>query len=219
MVRDLFDGIDRRYDFLNHLLSFCVDYHWRNVMARELLPLGGPLVLDLAAGTGDSAATLLRRGLTVVGVDVSLNMLARGRAKINRESYQPVLASGYSLPFREGSFDGATCAFGIRNMPETALALEELFRVLKRGGTVVVLEFSMPSGFLRLPYRFYLRKVIPRVAGIFSSRAAYEYLGESIEAFHRPDEFCTLIRQAGFESCEKHPLTMGVVHIHKARKP
>jgi demethylmenaquinone methyltransferase/2-methoxy-6-polyprenyl-1,4-benzoquinol methylase len=219
MVRDLFDGIDKRYDFLNHLLSFCVDYHWREVMARELLPLGGAMVLDLAAGTGDSAATLLRKGVTVVGVDVSLNMLARGRAKINRSDYHPVLASGYSLPFKEGSFDGATCAFGIRNMPETALALRELCRVLKKGGKVVFLEFSMPRGFFRTLYRFYLRKVIPTVAGLFSDRAAYEYLGTSIEAFHGPEEFCRLIEQAGFESCEKYPLSLGVVHIHRASKP
>lgn len=177
------------------------------------------MVLDLAAGTGDSAAKLLSKGLVVVGVDVSFNMLARGVTKINRPAYHAVLGSGYGLPFRDSSFDGATCAFGIRNMPETAVALGELYRVLKKGGRLVFLEFSMPRGLARSLYRFYLRKVIPRVAGLFSNREAYEYLGDSIEAFHGPEEFCRLIAQAGFESCERFPLTMGVVHIHKAHKP
>jgi demethylmenaquinone methyltransferase/2-methoxy-6-polyprenyl-1,4-benzoquinol methylase len=217
-MKEVFDAIDRRYDFLNHLFSLCLDYYWRNVMVRELLPLNGRVVLDLATGTGDSARRLVEKGFLVVGVDLSGNMLCRARRKIPQSNFIPLCGSAYALPFAEGTFDGVTCAFGIRNMHETPAALAEIFRVMKRGGKVVFLEFSMPRGWIRRPYALYLRAVIPAIAGVISRREAYEYLGESICGFHPPEEFCRLIAEAGFHECEKKPLSMGLVHLHSGVK-
>jgi demethylmenaquinone methyltransferase/2-methoxy-6-polyprenyl-1,4-benzoquinol methylase len=187
-------------------------------MVRELDPAAGDLILDLATGTGDSAKAIVRKGIRVVGLDISLNMLLLARKKMPDSTYSILSGSAYSLPLKSETFSAVTCAFGIRNMPETPGALKEICRVMKRGGRLVFLEFSMPEGFIRKPYGFYLRKVLPFIAGLFSNRDAYDYLGESIERFHRPDEFAQLILDAGFSRCEKRRLSMGCVYIHKAYK-
>ncbi len=188
-------------------------------MVKKLSPSKDMLVLDLATGTGDSASGMLDKDVRVIGLDLSLNMLARAKQKIQNSFYQLSAGTVYSLPFRDGIFDGLTCAFGIRNMHETAKALDEIFRVMKKGGKIVILEFSMPRSFIRIPYNFYLKKVMPAVAALFSERDAYLYLAESIEAFHSPDELCRLIETAGFVSCKKTALCFGNVYIHEAVKP
>ncbi|TAN41503.1 MAG: ubiquinone/menaquinone biosynthesis methyltransferase [Nitrospirae bacterium] len=219
MGKTLFDGIDERYDFLNRLFSACLDIWWRRRMVGKLAPSKDMLVLDLATGTGDSASGILGKGARVVGFDLSLNMLARAKQKIRNPIYQLAAGTVYSLPFRTGTFDGLTCAFGIRNMHETAKALDEIFRVMKKGGRIVLLEFSMPRSFIRVPYSFYLKRVMPAIAAMFSERDAYLYLAESIEAFHSPEELCRLIEGTGFTVCKKTPLCFGNVYIHEATKP
>lgn len=178
------------------------------------------LILDLATGTGDSAYEALKRGLKVVGVDTSLQMMQLARQKYCKyfTDYHLASASGYALPFKDEVFSGATCAFGIRNMPETMVVLKELHRVLKPSSALVILEFTPPSGFLAQPYRFYLHKVMPFVAKFFTAKSAYEYLANSIEAFHKPAELQALILKAGFSSCDIIPLCMHKVLIHKAVK-
>ncbi|MGO9612066.1 MAG: ubiquinone/menaquinone biosynthesis methyltransferase [Dissulfurispiraceae bacterium] len=218
MIGKMFDDIDKRYDFLNHLFSLYLDCFWRRMMLKKLMPLNGREVLDLATGTGDSAVDLIKTGVKVIGLDLSFNMLLRARSKIQNPRFFTVSGSAYSMPFKDNSFDGITCAFGIRNMHETSAALKEIFRVLRKGGKVVFLEFSMPETIIRIPYRFYLRYVIPNVARIISKKEAYTYLGKSIQGFHRPEDFCRLILESGFASCEKFPLSMGLVFIHKAVK-
>jgi demethylmenaquinone methyltransferase / 2-methoxy-6-polyprenyl-1,4-benzoquinol methylase len=213
-----FGIIAGRYDFLNHLLSLGQDYYWRRTMVRELAPVEGDLILDLATGTGDSAGAVVRRGVRVVGIDISLDMLRLANKKIRGDLYSVVSGSAYELPVKSGTFSGGTCAFGIRNMGKTAEALKEIYRVVKKGGHMVFLEFSMPEGIIRRPYGLYLRRVLPFVAGLFSNREAYVYLGDSIERFHRPDEFAKLILNAGFSRCEIKRLSMGCVLIHKAYK-
>jgi demethylmenaquinone methyltransferase/2-methoxy-6-polyprenyl-1,4-benzoquinol methylase len=213
-----FDDIALRYDLLNHLLSAGQDYYWRRAMVRALAPTPGELILDLASGTGDSARDIAKKGVDVVGIDISFNMLSLAKQKLHRRQYSVVQGSGYSMPFRSETFDGAACAFGIRNMHETADAVGEIFRVMKKGGRMVFLEFSMPRGIIRQPYLFYLRKVLPAVASIFSSREAYDYLGDSIEKFYSPDAFAQLLMDEGFRRCEKIRLNMGCVYIHKAYK-
>jgi demethylmenaquinone methyltransferase / 2-methoxy-6-polyprenyl-1,4-benzoquinol methylase len=213
-----FNIIARKYDFLNHLLSLGQDYYWRRVMMRELAPVPDDLVLDLATGTGDSARAVVGKGIRAVGIDISLEMLQLARKKMPGDLYSVLLGSAYALPVRSGTFSGATCAFGIRNMSGTADALREIYRVMKKGGRMVFLEFSMPVGTIRRPYNFYLRKVLPFIAGLFSDREAYVYLGDSIEGFHGPDEFAKLILNAGFSRCEMRRLSMGCVFIHKAYK-
>jgi demethylmenaquinone methyltransferase/2-methoxy-6-polyprenyl-1,4-benzoquinol methylase len=187
-------------------------------MSRCLASAEGELVLDLATGTGDSAKVILGNAASVVGLDISLNMLLLARKKISDAGYHVLSGSAYAIPVKSETFNAVTCAFGIRNMPETEKALKEICRVTQRGGRLVFLEFSMPEGLMRKPYAFYLRKVLPFIAGLFSSRAAYDYLGESIEKFYAPDEFARLILDAGFIRCEKRRLSLGCVYIYKAYK-
>ena len=213
-----FDAIAHRYDFLNHLLSIGQDFYWRMAMVKKLNLSNGDLILDLATGTGDSAKVIVERGVAVVGVDISLNMLVRAKQKISGGNYQICAGSGYELPFKSETFNGATCAFGIRNMPETKKALKEIHRVLKRRGKMIFLEFSMPRGIITLPYGFYLCKILPFVAGIFSKRNAYEYLADSIKKFYTPEDFARIIVDAGFSRCEKISLSLGCVYIHIAYK-
>ncbi|HMK56035.1 MAG TPA: ubiquinone/menaquinone biosynthesis methyltransferase [Dissulfurispiraceae bacterium] len=213
-----FDNIADRYDFLNHLLSLGQDFYWRAVMVKELNPSRGDRILDLATGTGDSAGAIAERGVDVVGVDISFNMLLKAKQKITGMHYQICSGSGYSLPFKTETFSGATCAFGIRNMHETQKALKEIHRVLRRGTKMVFLEFSMPRGIIRAPYGFYLGRILPFVAGIFSRKEAYDYLADSIEKFYTPDGFAELIVESGFSRCEKRSLSLGCVFIHVAYK-
>lgn len=215
----MFDDIAKRYDLLNHLLSLGQDFYWRRVMTRELSAQPGQLILDLAAGTGDSSLGLLKQGAEVIGLDLSHNMLAIARAKLAGMSFAAVQGSAYAMPFHDSSFDGLTCAFGIRNMPETPKALAEIFRVLKPGGRMVILEFSMPTGWFRPMYRLYLRAVIPAISQVLSDRSAYEYLGDSIEKFYTPPAFRELLHRAGFTAIKQIPLSLGTVYAHAAQKP
>ncbi|HTZ18358.1 MAG TPA: ubiquinone/menaquinone biosynthesis methyltransferase [Dissulfurispiraceae bacterium] len=213
-----FDNIVDRYDFLNHLLSAGQDFYWRRVMIRELGASKGDVILDLATGTGDSARAIVERGITVMGVDISFNMIHRAKQKIPDGRYSVVAGSAYGIPFKSDTFDGATCAFGIRNMHETPAALKEIHRVLKKGARMVFLEFSMPQGIIRGSYGFYLNRILPLVAGIFSERDAYDYLADSIEKFYAPDDFAKIILDAGFSRCDRMPLSFGCVYIHTAHK-
>jgi demethylmenaquinone methyltransferase / 2-methoxy-6-polyprenyl-1,4-benzoquinol methylase len=213
-----FSKIADRYDFLNHLLSFGLDFCWRRAMIKALSPKAGDVIMDLATGTGDSARPVVRKGILVIGIDISNEMLLGAKRKIPDSTYNVILGSAYDIPVKSGTFSGATCAFGIRNMHQTLNALKEIFRVMKKGGRVVFLEFSLPAGLIRRPYIFYLRKILPALAGLFSIREAYDYLGESIEKFHSPDEFSRLAKDAGFSRCEVKRLSMGCVYIYKAYK-
>jgi len=177
------------------------------------------LILDLASGTGDSSKGLLERGFKVVGLDLSQKMLKRAITKLRHTDYIAVVGSGYEIPFKDSSFDGITCAFGIRNMPDTLRAFKEIIRVLKSGGKVVFLEFSMPTGFILPVYRYYLKNLMPRIASIFSSKEAYLYLADSIEGFHTREIFCNLLSQSGFQSCKFKTLTFGTVTLYSAIKP
>lgn len=217
-IKSMFDRIVGRYDFLNHLLSFGQDFFWRKKMAEQAVNSGTTLVLDLATGTADSAQAVLKRGAKVVGVDISFEMLRAGKEKIkgkNKDAlFYPIVASAYKLPFMNECFDAVTCAFGIRNMHETESAVKEIYRVIKRGGRIVILEFSLPERFLRKPYLIYLKKFVPIIASFFSVRSAYEYLGSSIEGFYKPGEFIKLLENCGFENIKAYSLSLGAVHLY-----
>lgn len=218
-IASMFDNIAKHYDILNHLLSLGQDFYWRSVMTRELAAKPGERILDLAAGTGDSSRGFLKHGAVVTGLDLSSNMLAIAQTKLAGMAFTAVQGSAYEMPFRDNSFDGATCAFGIRNMPDTARALGELFRVIRPGGRLVILEFSMPTGWFRSPYRLYLKTVIPAISCFLSDRSAYEYLGDSIEKFYTPSVFHDLLLAAGFGVVRQIPLSFGTVYAHYAEKP
>lgn len=176
------------------------------------------LVLDLAVGTGDSAREIIKKGIKVIGVDISFEMIKNSKNKINRKNYSAIVASGYNIPFKDNTFDAVTCAFGIRNMHDTEKALKEIYRVIRKKGIALILEFSMPDNFFRRPYIFYLRKVVPFIASIFSNRQAYEYLGESIENFYKPQDFIKLLEDCGFKGVQGKSLSFGCVHIYWGEK-
>lgn len=216
-IKSMFDKIVQRYDFLNRLFSFWQDIIWRKKMATEAVKDGAQIVLDLAVGTGDSAKELVKKDIKVIGVDISFEMI---RVAINKieSNFVAVSASAYQLPFKEQSFDAVTCAFGIRNMHDTEKALKEINRIIKKGGKIVILEFSLPKGYLKKPYLLYLKKFIPLVASFFSVRSAYEYLGSSIEGFCKPDDFIKLLEHCGFKNIKALPLSFGVVYLYVGEK-
>ncbi len=225
-VRSMFDRIAPRYDLLNRLLSAGTDVRWRRRAVDELALSGPGRLLDLCTGTADLLIEGLSRDgrLSGVGADLSEGMLRRGRDKLARRGLGAraalVGADGEGLPFVADSFGGALIAFGIRNIDERGRALREVFRVLRPGGRLVVLEFSMPAGALGSAYRLYFRRVLPRIGALVSGDAeAYRYLPASVEAFPEPPSFGAELRQAGFSAVRWTALTAGIAHLHRAEKP
>jgi demethylmenaquinone methyltransferase/2-methoxy-6-polyprenyl-1,4-benzoquinol methylase len=221
----MFDRIAPRYDLLNRVLSGGTDVRWRR-RAVDFLEIPPPArVLDLCTGTADLLIESLGRDPrnTGLGVDLSLGMLARGASKLRRGGYAAraalALADGERLPVREGRFDGALVAFGIRNVADPVAAMREVRRALRPGGRLVVLEFSMPGGVFGMAYRFYFRRVLPRLGGLVSGDAsAYAYLPASVARFPSPDAFARLVAEAGFVDVRWRALTGGIACLHRGEK-
>ncbi len=223
----LFDRIAHRYDLLNRLLSARQDVLWRNRVLRRL-PAGDDLrVLDLATGTGDMLLTLEKvrdRVAVGVGVDMSSQMLKRGRRKLDRRGlgagFSMVRADAGQTPFAPDSFDAVTMAFGIRNMPDAAACLAEIHRLLKPGGRALVLELTTPTHRRLLQaYLCYFRHILPRIGGLISGdREAYRYLNRSVEAFPQDEAFCQLMKDAGFQGVAHYPLSCGAATLYAGDK-
>ena len=223
-VREMFSNIANRYDLLNHLLSANVDKRWRRIVAtkvRDKLSSGGACVLDVACGTGDLSLTLFEiTGARVVGTDFCRPMLAVAAGKTS--SQVPLIeGDALRLPFRSGSFDAATIAFGLRNLSSVENGLAELCRVLKPGGWVAVLEFYRPSNaIVRAFYGLYFRNVLPLLGGAISgSLSAYTYLPASVQKFPDQAQLALLMNQAGFDQVQYENLTGGVAALHLGRRP
>lgn len=221
-VGEMFSAIAPRYDLLNRLLSLGIDRRWRRAAAERIPGGPGGRHLDLATGTADVAMEIFRRkggNAFVAGSDISLEMMRIGREKVSRAGLGGrmafVLAPGESLPFRDGAFDSASVAFGIRNVADRERGLAEMCRVVRRGGRVIVLEFSLPdSPVIGTAYRFYFTKVLPRLGGLLSRRSAYAYLPESVREFPAPADFAEMMRAAGCVSVERRPLTFGIATLY-----
>jgi demethylmenaquinone methyltransferase/2-methoxy-6-polyprenyl-1,4-benzoquinol methylase len=225
----MFDRIAPRYDLLNHLLSFGQDFFWRRKAAKYLNSSrnGKFEILDLATGTGDLLISLFRENPNItkaVGLDVSENMLAICREKINShkltEQISLVQADAAGIPLPEKSFDAVTIAFGIRNTADTFETLKEMHRILRPGGVSLILEFSLPvNRILRRCYLFYLRRFVPLLGCVVSGDDyAYRYFGKTVENFYNADDFCTLMKEAGFLNVRANQLTAGVVCIYRGHK-
>jgi demethylmenaquinone methyltransferase/2-methoxy-6-polyprenyl-1,4-benzoquinol methylase len=218
-VAAMFDGVAKRYDLVNDLLSLGRTKAWRKATTKAIEPRPGMKILDLAAGTGSSSEPLAAAGADVIPADFSEGMLAAGRKA--RPHLPFTKADALNLPFADGEFDVATISFGLRNTQETAKALAEMYRVVKPGGLLVVTEFSSPTfALFRTIYTNYLMRALPAIARRTSSNPdAYIYLAESIRAWPDQKGLAAEISAAGWVETTWKNLTGGVVAVHKARKP
>jgi len=220
-VARMFDGVARRYDVTNTVLSFGLDRRWRRRTRQCLQLADGDRVLDLAAGTGVSTAELARGGARAVACDFSLGMLRAGRGAKGRRALPFVAGDATRLPFADASFDAVVISFGLRNVSDVPRALQEMARVVRPGGRLVVCEFSRPT-FLpfRVAYLNYLMRALPWVARRVSSNPdAYVYLAESIRAWPGQVELAATIAANGWGSVRYRNLTGGVVALHLADRP
>ncbi|MBE7497692.1 MAG: ubiquinone/menaquinone biosynthesis methyltransferase [Verrucomicrobiaceae bacterium] len=218
-VRQAFAGIAPRYVLANHVLSLGIDCLWRRSTARRIAALNPARVLDLATGSGDLAQAVQAAcpAAKVLGADFSVPMMREAQA---RRFHTLIAADGLALPFQDGVFDVLTVGFGLRNMASWPAALQEMSRVLRPGGSLFVLDFSIPrTPGIRQLYLFYLKHVMPRVAGwITGRRQAYEYLCGSIERFPSGSDMEELIRANGFQSAHGTPLSFGIASLYEAVK-
>ncbi len=212
----MFDGVARRYDLTNTVLSFGQDRRWRRLTRAALDLSGDERVLDVAAGTAVSSVELARSGASVVACDFSLGMLRAGRGR----GVPLVAGDALALPFADASFDAVTIAFGLRNVADTGRALRELLRVTSPGGRLVVCEFSHPTWApWRTAYLEYLMRALPAVARRVSSNPdAYVYLAESIQAWPDQAALAGRISGAGWSQVAWRNLSGGIVALHRAKR-
>jgi len=226
-VHRMFDRIAPTYALLNHILSFGLDFSWRRKLAGSIEKDRPIEVLDLATGTGDMLISMLRSRANIskaVGLDISENMLGVCRKKIERcglaDRVTLVQGDAARTGLGEGGFDAVTMAFGIRNVPDPAEALSEIYRLLRQGGAALILEFSLPANrIIRSLYLVYLRYVVPFVGYLVSrDKAAYRYLNTTIEAFDKNRDLPALMRKAGFSKIASKALTFGTVSLYSGCK-
>jgi len=216
-VRDAFARIADRYVLTNHVLSFGADIWWRRVVTSRIKKWKPKRLLDVASGTGDLALEIQDAlpECEIIATDFCAEMLEHAASR--GLAYTQV-ADALDLPFPDASFDVVTVAFGLRNMADYPAALREMRRVIKPGGRIVILDFSLPTSRLIIPfYRFYLHRILPKLAGhLTGQKDAYEYLGGSIEQFPSGDAMCDLLASTGYCEPDATPLTFGVVSLYSA---
>lgn len=224
-VAAMFDNIAPKYDFLNHALSFGIDKMWRRKAIRLIAGFSPVTILDVATGTGDFAVAALKSGARkITGIDISKEMIAVGKEKIRKlgleEKITLMTGDSEAIEFPDQSFDAATVAFGVRNFENLARGLSELHRVIKKDGTLCVLEFSNPrQPVVKFGYRIYSRYLMPWFGRLVSGdKSAYTYLPESVEEFPDGDKFITFMKDSGFSEVLEYRLTFGIATIYLGRK-
>lgn len=217
-VHAAFSAIAPRYVAANHVLSLGIDLAWRQRVVQRVAEWKPARLLDIATGTGDLALALNKAlpEIDMLATDFCQPMLNVAR---RRGLTHLLCADAMNLPLADASFDAATVAFGLRNMADYAAALREFERILKPGGHLLILDFSMPGGWLAAPYRWYLHHVLPSVAGWITHRPeAYTYLGDSIETFPRGEAMLRLLAEQGYEDAAAEPLNGGIACIYTAER-
>ncbi len=223
----MFNAISSKYDPLNHLLSLGLDYGWRRSLTIWLPNRRKLKLLDLATGTGDVLITLLKRSSDIesaCGIDLADAMLKIAQQKVQTAHLTEKISLQHGdagqIPYPSENFDVVTMAFGIRNIPVPEKVLSEIFRVLKKNGRVVILEFSLaPNRIFRSLQLFYLRHIVPAIGAMISGNfQAYRYLNQTIEKFPYGEAFCNLLETAGFQIVSAQPLTFGIATIYKGDK-
>ncbi|MFM9904194.1 MAG: bifunctional demethylmenaquinone methyltransferase/2-methoxy-6-polyprenyl-1,4-benzoquinol methylase UbiE [Pyrinomonadaceae bacterium] len=225
-VREMFSGIARRYDLLNHVLSLNIDKRWRRKVRLEIQPIldkRQSVVLDVACGTGDLSLELARHAQArTIATDFCRPMLtvAKGKTAAAKVGIPYVEADAMNLSFADASFDALTIAFGLRNLANFSDGLKELHRVIKPGGKIAILEFSSPivPGFRQL-FNFYFANILPRIGGVVSgSRGAYEYLPDSVSKFPDQMSLVAMLETTGFSNVKYQNLTGGIAALHSGIK-
>lgn len=218
-VAAMFDDVAPKYDVVNDVLSMGQTRRWRRVVVDAVNAKPGQRVLDVAAGTGTSSEPFADAGVSVVACDFSVGMLKVGKRR--RPDIDFIAGDATNLPFADNAFDATTISFGLRNVSEPKKALEEMMRVTKPGGTLVIAEFSQPTIPLwRTMYTEYLMRALPAIATKVSSNPdAYVYLAESIRAWPDQDHLSQWLKDAGWHEVEYRNLSGGIVAVHRARKP
>ncbi len=225
-ISRMFDNIAPRYDFLNHFLSLGIDKVWRKRALKELNDIQPKTVLDVATGTADVAIATVKaiQPAKIVGVDISNEMLEVGRKKIKNlhldDTITLSLGDAENLPFEDNTFDAITVAFGVRNFEHLEKGLQEMYRVLKKDGKLVILEFSQPKVFpFKQLFHFYFKNILPIIGKITSKDPkAYQYLYESVQAFPEGKAFEQILLKTGYQSCKNIALTLGICSIYTGLK-
>jgi demethylmenaquinone methyltransferase / 2-methoxy-6-polyprenyl-1,4-benzoquinol methylase len=224
-IHQLFNEISPTYDLVNRILSLGIDHYWRRKISSLIPKKDSIHFLDLATGTGDQLFSILKRkpNATAVGIDLAEEMLEIAKIKAKKHSFEKKatfqVASATELPFKENTFDYLTMSFGIRNIPCIKTCFKEMHRVLKPGGTLFILEFSLPKNTLiRSSYLLYLRHILPKIGRLISKHPkAYTYLNQTIETFPHGKLFCDLLNEEGFHTTFQ-PFTFGIVNLYSAVK-
>ena len=223
-VTKMFDNIAGNYDFLNHTLSLGMDNIWRKIAIKKLSNKPAS-ILDIATGTGDFAISASKyTNAAITGIDISQGMLDVGIEKISKrgltDRIQLQLADSENLPFQDNSYDAITAGFGVRNFEDLNKGLSEMYRTLKSGGIVAILEPSEPTYFpLKQFYKLYFHHILPFIGGLVSKdKNAYTYLPDSVAAFPSGNDFLTELNKAGFKECRYIPLSFRVVSLYIAIK-
>ncbi|MEZ5046434.1 MAG: bifunctional demethylmenaquinone methyltransferase/2-methoxy-6-polyprenyl-1,4-benzoquinol methylase UbiE [Chitinophagaceae bacterium] len=224
-IEHMFDDIANRYDFLNRLLSFRVDVQWRKKVIAQLRPFQPQKILDIATGTADLAIALNALNPdSIIGLDLSAQMLAKGQEKINALSLQNkiqlVKGDSEHLIFEDNRFDAITVAFGVRNFENLEKGLQEIHRTLKPQGQFIILEFSKVKHFpIKQFYQLYFRYITPLIGKLFSKNAtAYSYLPNSVAVFPEGEQMCVILQNIGFKKVTCKPLSFGIASIYHGEK-
>ncbi len=225
-VRQMFDAISPKYDLLNRIISGGIDIKWRRNVVDFLVQKKPQKILDVATGTGDLAVALIKtQASEIIGIDISKGMLVIGNEKVKKTQWDKKIkmkiGDSEDIDYPENYFDAVTVAFGVRNFESLDKGLAEIFRVLRPGGDLVILETSVPQKiFVKQFYRFYTHSVMPFIGWFFSKdKSAYQYLSDSANSFPFGEAFNNILKKIGFIGVEDIPQTLGVASIYRAKKP
>lgn len=225
-VRNMFNSIAEKYDFLNHFLSMGIDIYWRNQLVKRLKKNHPSQVLDIATGTGDLAITISKAlpETSIIGADISENMLEVGKQKVIKKKLDDrikmELGDSEKLKYNDGFFDAVTVAFGVRNYEDLDKGLKEMNRVTKTNGCVYILEFSKPTAFpIKQIYNFYFSSILPLLGkSVSKDDAAYTYLPESVQKFPDGDHFLKHLSNAGYQDVKQIKFTFRICSLYMGKK-
>lgn len=226
-VQDIFSSIAEKYDLSNRLLSFGIDIYWRKFAIKKIKASDSGKILDVATGTADVALDIAKKTsdtIKILGIDFNEKMLAIGQDKVDKSAYSQRIslqcASAEDLPFEDNTFDSAIISFGIRNVVNRLKGLQEMARVVKKGGQIVVLEFTTPPWTpFRWLYFFYLNHLLPHIGGfVTGDKSAYQYLATTIAEFPKQEEFKKIMEEVGLREVKYFNLTLGIAAVHVGTK-